>query len=731
MLDSRSLTRRIAVAGALALIVLSGACNVRVAEAATTVATATAQTATATATAQGATDPYLWLESVDSPRAMQWVNAENAKTLGVLQADPGFAPAYAQALALGEAKDRIPAPEFLANRIYNFWQDASHVRGIWRRTTLADYAIAAPAWETVLDLDALAKSEGKNWVWHGANCAPGEHRCLIQLSDGGEDATTIREFDLASASFVANGFVLPHGKQDVAWLDDETLLVAREWQPGELTASGYPYIVKRLARGTALDAAVEISRGSKSDVSVAPSVVIDGDGDRLATVERGTSFFEHETYVVAKDAVRRLAIPLKASPVGMVGKRVLIKTEEPWRGAGATVAAGSLASVDLDALVADPAHLKATIVYAPGARETLESVATTHDRVLVSTYENVRGRAYVMTPQPAGPWLKHRLALPDQSSIAPVDANLHGTQAFVSVTSFLVPSTLVLADTLTDAVSDVKALAPKFDASRDVVEQFEATSTDGTRVPYFVVHPASMRYDGATPTIMNAYGGFQVSETPTYSGALGKLWLERGGVFVLANVRGGGEFGPAWHEAGLKTNRQRIYDDFAAVARDLAKRKIADAAHLGIRGGSNGGLLMGVALTQHPELFGAVDIAVPLLDMLRFEQIAAGASWVGEYGSVAVPAERAFLAQISPYNNLRAGVRYPEPFIWTTTKDDRVGPQHARKFAAKLSQLGDPYLYYEVTEGGHGAGANIKEQSFTTALEYTYFARQLISPRSR
>jgi len=718
--SSRPLGRTFALAFAVAEMLAFGTREARAAVA------ATAPAATATAGA----DPFLWLESVDSPRALGWVKAENAKTLAVLQNDARFAPAYAQALALGEAKDRIPAPEFLADRIYNFWQDATHVRGIWRRTTLASYAQATPVWETVLDLDAVAKSEGKNWVWHGALCAPSERRCLLELSDGGEDATTVREFDLTRNDFVADGFVLPHGKQNVAWADDDTLLVSREWQPGDLTASGYPFIVKRIARGTPLAAAVELYRGTKTDVSVSPTVIIDGDGHRLALIDRGTSFFERETYVVTNDGPRRLAIPLKASAVGMIGKRVLIKSEEAWTTARATFAAGSLAAVDLDRLLADPAHLTATLVYAPSARETLEGVATTHDRAVISTFENVRGRAYVMSPQPDGSWRKRRLALPDQSSIRPVDANLHGQEAFISVTSFLEPSKLVLADTARNTLTDVKALAPKFDASGDTVEQFEAVSSDGTHVPYFVVRPKSMRFDGSTPTIMYAYGGFAVSQTPNYSATLGKLWLERGGAYVLANIRGGGEFGPAWHEAGLKTKRQLIYDDFAAVARDLVTRKITSPPHLGIRGGSNGGLLMGVELTQHPELWGAVDIAVPLLDMLRFEQIAAGASWVGEYGSVSIPEQRAFLEKISPYNNLRAGVAYPEPFVWTTTKDDRVGPQHARKFAAKLSALGDPYLYYEVIEGGHGAGANIKEQSFTTALEYTYFARKLMPARA-
>ena len=671
-------------------------------------------------------DPFLWLESVDSPRAQAWVKSQNARTLGVLQSDPRFAQAYADAVAVGEAKDRIPYPEIVAGRVYNFWQDATHVRGIWRRTSLADYRNAEPAWETVLDIDALAKADGKSWVFHGADCnSPSERRCLIDLSDGGEDASTVREFDVGTKQFVSGGFVLPHGKQNVAWVDDNTLMVAREWSPGELTASGYPFVIKRVRRGQSLDAASEIYRGIPHDVSVSPFVAIDGAGHRLTGFERGVSFFESETYVVTKDGPQRFRIPLKARIAGMLGGRVLIKTEEPWSVDGTTFPAGSLEAVDLASVFANPGAPKPTLVYAPGVRSTLEGVETTRDRVLISTLENVRGRAYTLEPARDGTWQKRSLELPDQSAVSVVAADIHGSAAFVSVTGFLTPSTLLAIDANTLAQTPAKALSAKFDASRDTVEQFEVASSDGTKIPYFVVRPKALALDGNAPTILYGYGGFAVSLTPSYSAVLGKLWLERGGVYVLANIRGGGEFGPAWHEAGLTTHRQLIYDDFAAVGRDLVARKITSAAHLGIEGGSNGGLLMGVEFTQHPELWHAVDIQVPLLDMLRFEQIAAGASWVGEYGTVTKPDERAFLASISPYAQLKAGVRYPEPFVWTTTKDDRVGPQHARKFAAKLAKLGDPYLFYEVTEGGHGAGADIKEKSFTQALEYTYFEQKL------
>ncbi len=681
----------------------------------------------ARAAADAGTDPFVWLEDVTGARAMAWVKAENAKTLAVLESDERYPAVAADALRISTAKDRIPPPSLIAGQVFNFWQDADHVRGIWRRTTSADYRSAAPAWTTVLDLDALAKTEHANWVWQGAQCRePAEDRCLIGLSDGGEDASTQREFDLARGEFVRDGFVLPHGKQDAAWENNDALLVAREWNAGELTSSGYPFIVKRLARGVPLAQAVEVFRGSKTDVDVSPLTLDDGQGHRAILIDRGLTAFEHEYHLLTSGGWQQLPVPAKSAPEALVAGRLLFKLDADWTVNGTAFAQGSLVAFDLAALSADPQHPVPTLVYAPGERESVESVAATRSHLIVVTYENVKARAFVYTPEAGAGWSKRKLDLPDNASISIVDTNLRDDHAYLSVTSYLMPTSLYALDAAGAAPAIVKASPARFDASGDVAEQFEATSKDGTRIPYFIVHPTAMKLDGTNPTILYGYGGFNVSLTPSYSALVGKLWLERHGVYVVANIRGGGEFGPAWHDAGLKTHRQRIYDDFAAVASDLIARKITSPRRLGIEGGSNGGLLMGVEFTQHPELFHAVDIQVPLLDMLRYEQIAAGASWVGEYGSVANPDERAFLASISPYNNLQPNRQYPLPFIWTTTKDDRVGPQHARKFAAKLGALHIPYLFYEVVEGGHGSGANLAERSHTTALEMIYFIRALI-----
>lgn len=675
------------------------------------------------------TDPYVWLEDVHGARAMEWVKAENAKTSAVLEKDPRWETIYNAALAMAQAQDRLPYVSYIGGELYNFWRDSVHVRGIWRKTSLESYRTASPKWTTVLDLDAVAKTENANWVFHGYTCQqPAEKRCLISLSDGGEDASTDREFDLVSRSFVKDGFSLPKGKQRIAWTSQDTILVSREWNPGEVTSSGYPYIVKKLARGKPLSDAVEIFRSAATDggYGVTPVTLVDAPGRRFTVIIRPTSTFEAEHYVVRPKDVAKLAIPAKLNLGDMIGGQVIIHLYEDWKDGAKTIPGGSVAAFDGNTALKTPDALAPVAIFTPGARESVAGVSATKDKLLIGIYQNVKGKVLVATRAPNNSWSRTTMTLPDNVSANVASTDTKTNDALVSVTGFLTPSSIWLADAARGTASQIKTLAPRFDASNSVVEQLEATSKDGTKVPYFVVHPKSMARDGSNPTILYAYGGFNASMTPRYDPNVGKLWVEQGGVYVLANIRGGGEFGPAWHDAGLKTHRQVIYDDFAAVAQDLIAKNITSSRRLGIQGGSNGGLLMGVQFTQHPELWNAVDIQVPLLDMLRFEKIQAGASWVGEYGSVSNPDERAFLASISPYNNLKPGVKYPTPLIWTTTKDDRVGPQHARKFAARMGEMGLPYYFFEVIEGGHGSGANIEQQVHTTALEYTYFARQLM-----
>lgn len=689
----------------------------------------TAVAVLAAQTASESADKYQWLEDVSGDRSMAWVKAENARSAKVLESDPHYATLEAAALKVLESKDRLPTPNIEGDNVYNIWQDAEHVRGILRRTTVADYLTAQPHWQTIIDYDALGKQDHEKWVQKGLNCLyPGNKLCLVGLSAGGEDADTLREFNLVTGKFVEGGFVLPRSKQQVDWVDQDTLLVARDWGPGTMTKSGYPFVVKLWKRGQPLDQAKEVYRGTENDVRAAGTTYNDGQGHQVTTFERGVNFFESEVSLMTPEGARRIALPGKANIDGLLHGRLIVTLNQDWKpdGGNTTFAQGSVLSMDLDAVKKDPAHLKPAVVFAPTAKEFAQRVSTTKNRLLLTTLENVQGRAYSYTPAAPGAWTRKQLDVPDNRTVSIVSTNWSDDRFFLSLDGFLTPSSLWLGDAGAGSLKEVKTLPSQFDASKDVVEQLEAVSKDGTKVPYFLVRRKDLPYDGSNPTLLTAYGGFQISETPRYSAVIGKLWLERGGVYVLANIRGGGEFGPAWHEAGLKTHRQRIYDDFAAVGQDLVTRRITSPRHLGILGGSNGGLLMGVEMTQHPEMWNAIVIEVPLLDMLRFEHIAAGASWVGEYGSTSVPEERAFLASISPYNQLKPNVNYPEPLIFTTTKDDRVGPVHARKFAAKMEEFRKPFYYDEIVEGGHAAGADLKESAKTNATIYTYLTRKLM-----
>ncbi|WP_314717714.1 prolyl oligopeptidase family serine peptidase [Sphingobium yanoikuyae] len=672
-----------------------------------------------------ANDPFVWLEDWTGPRAMQWVEAENKATVATLQGDPRYAGYFKDALAIASAKDRIAMPMLVHGRIYNFWRDADHPQGVWRYTSEADYASASPNWTTVLDLDALSGAEGRKWVWKGATILDPEERiALLALSDGGEDAVRLREFDLVDGRFVPGGFDIANAKQNAVWLDKDSLLLSRDWGADSLTKSGYPFIIKTLKRGQKLEDAQELFRGTASDQLMSmPILLSDGQGNRAAFLFRGVTFFGNETWLLTAQGTKRLALPAKSQLQGMVDGQVLIQTSEEWTSGGVTVPAGALASVALKALQ-DGGVLTPEILFAPTPRQSIDGVVATKNRVVLSLNDNVRGRVRVYARGATG-WTAQPVDLPDNATISTVAASDKNDKIYLSVAGFLAPTTLWAMDAADPKPVQVKAMPARFDAAGLVVEQFEARSSDGTKIPYFIVHKKGMTPDGSTPTIMTAYGGFEVPMTPSYAAITGKLWLERGNSFVLANIRGGGEFGPAWHEAGLKTKRQIIYDDFAAVAQDIFARKLSSPQKFGIYGGSNGGLLMGVEFNQHPELWNGVVIQVPLLDMIRYEQIAAGASWVDEYGSVSVPEEKAFLEKISPYANIRKGVAYPTPYIWTTTKDDRVGPQHARKFAARLKDYGLPYLFYEDTAGGHSGDADIEQGARLQAMQMVYFSQRL------
>jgi len=673
-------------------------------------------------------DPYAWMEEIEGARALDWAKAENARSLPQLQNDPRYAGLYADALKIATAKDRIPSVGFAGDgNLWDYWQDAEHVRGVWRTTSVESYRTGNPEWRTVLDIDALAKAEKANWVWKGGDCLPPEDRyCLVSLSNGGKDAVEVREFDTQTGKFVEGGFNLPEGKHRFDWIDKDTLLLVTEWAKGDVTTSGYPFIAKLLKRGQPLSAAHQVFTGQKADggYGVQSIVLRDAGGKVQAVViQRPLDTFNAEYYLLVGDRPLRLDLPKKASVQGYLDGRVIVSLEEDWAAKG--MKEGDLVDFDLAALKKKPGDLKPSLVLRPTESQSVEQVATTKGRLVVALFDNVKGQVLSYRRSGDG-WTSEKLDLPKDSTIGIASAADADDRLILNVSSYLTPSSQWLADASGGQPSQLRALPARFDASKFVTEQFWATSKDGTKVPYFVVRAKDIKLDGTNPTLLYAYGGFLVSQSPAYAATVGKLWLEKGGVYVVANIRGGGEFGPRWHNAGLKLNRMRVYDDFFAVSEDLIARKITSPKKLGIMGGSNGGLLMGVALTKRPELYNAVVIQVPLFDMIGYDHIGAGSSWIGEYGDPKVPEERAMLMSYSPYQNLKPGQQYPRVFLETSTKDDRVHPAHARKAAARLKEYGYDYLYYENIDGGHAAAANLNERAMRQALEYTYLTQRLM-----
>ncbi|MEE2637545.1 MAG: prolyl oligopeptidase family serine peptidase [Acidobacteriota bacterium] len=665
-------------------------------------------------------DPFLWLEEVEGDDALGWVEAQNSETLGVLGETDAFRALYDDALEILTAQDRIAYPSTVGEVVYNFWTDAEHRRGIYRRTTLEDYLAGDPEWETVLDIDALAESEGVPWAFAGMTCLAPEYRhCLVNLARGGSDATESREFDLPSASFVEDGFFLPEAKSSVAWIDPDSLLVGTDAGSGSMTTSGYARTVKLWTRGTSLREARVVFEAETTDMGVFAQSFETREGSVPAIMHR-PEFFDGFLYILRDGELRKIDVPSDADP-GIVGDHLVVYVRTPWTVAGRTFATGTVIATALDDFLTGDRDF--SVIVESGPRSTVRGTTPAGDSLLVSVLDNVEGQLwrYEVTD---GAWTGARIDAPRMGSVGVNDVDLHSNRFFFSYSSFLQPTTLYLHDD-DGSIRSVRQSPDRFDASGLQINQFETASKDGTRIPYFVVAKDALALNGSHPTLLYAYGGFEIPMLSGYSAVRGKAWIERGGVYVVANLRGGGEFGPAWHRSALKENRQRAYDDFIAVAEDLIRRGYTSPERLGIEGGSNGGLLTGVAMTQRPDLYGAVVISVPLLDMKRYNKLLAGASWMAEYGDPDLDEEWAFISQYSPYQNVHAGRDYPRPFINTTTRDDRVHPGHARKMAAKMQAQGHDVYYYENTEGGHGAGVTPEQRARMLALEYAYLWAQL------
>ena len=659
-----------------------------------------------------------FLEEGEGERAREWIQHQNARTLLALKIDPRFGEIKNSILKIQDSPDKLLYGSHEGKYVYNFLRDGGHPRGLLRRTTAKKYYANAPEWEAVLDIDALVAQEGTSWVYHGYRRLPKTHHVLIFLSPGGGDAFEVREFDFKAKAFVKDGFYLPVSKTEVAWVDKNTLIVGTDFGLGSLTDSGYNRILKLWKRGTSLEAAKTVFEGQKTDVFVSV-MVLRFKGQRRILFTRLLDFFRDESFIYdeASGDLKFLDLPGDAKgTVGLNGNFCMI-LKRNWRYQDVLYRAGDLLEVNLSAYLAGKSAIR--LVYHPPNKMPIVSVSKTKSALFVKILENVSGKIIQLTPTEKG-WEQNVLPLPENGDPWITDIDPDGNFLIVGYEDFLTPDTLYFYDLKTRALKPFKALPPQFDASRYQVQQLWATSVDGTRIPYFVIASKDMKLDGSNPVILNAYGGFEVNELPAYMPTLEKIWLSRGGVYVVANIRGGGEFGADWHRSGIQENRQRVYDDFISVAEDLIGRGITSERKLGITGGSNGGLLMGVAVTQRPDLFQAAYIDVPLLDMLRYHLLLAGASWMAEYGNPEDPRMREILLSYSPYHNIRATAAYPEVLI-VTANDDRVHPAHARKF-----EQGHPFYFLENNDGGHGGGATVDSSADERALMYIYFMQKLM-----
>jgi prolyl oligopeptidase len=675
-------------------------------------------------------DPWLWLEDVEGAKALDWVRARNAVSQPQIESKPQFREIHERILAIFNSHERIPYVQKRGKWLYNFWQDEEAPRGLWRRTTLEEYRKPRPAWETLVDLDKLSAEENEKWVWKGATCLyPEYRRCLVELSRGGADAFEVREFDTVARQWVKGGFRSLESKHEVEWRDADTVYIGRDFGPGSMTNSGYPRIVKEWKRGTPLSAAKTVFEGERSDVGVG-AVVVNEPGRKYELIHRAITFYESEDYLREGDRWIRLQTPADAQ-VGTANGWLFVKLRTDWKPAATTFKGGSLIAANLDAFLSGGRVFET--IFEPTERVALQGYEATRHKLLLDILDNVKSRVVEVRIPPSsaegrgeGGWVHTEVPVPPSSSVgvAALDRD-HSDDYWMTVTSFIEPTTLYLAQPGGERREKLKSLPAFFDAKGLAVSQHEATSKDGTKIPYFVVMRAGAKPDGSTPTILYGYGGFEIPMTPGYNGAIGAGWLERGGAYVLANLRGGGEFGPEWHQAARREGHQRSFDDFIAVAEDLVARRITSPAHLGIMGGSNGGLLVGATFVQRPELFKAVVCQVPLLDMKRYNHLLAGDSWVAEYGNPDDPADWAFISRYSPYQNVKKDVKYPRVLFTTTTRDDRVHPGHARKMVAKMEAQGHDVLYFENIEGGHGAGSTPAQQAYMWAITYTFLLNEL------
>ena len=671
-----------------------------------------------------ADDPYIWLEEIQGERALAKVDQWNADTEAVLTDQPEYPLAKAWAKQILDDTRQIALPDAIqGDMVTNLWRDADNPRGLWRIASLESYMAGAPEWRVLIDVDKLGEDEGQSWVWHGANClAPEYARCLIALSPGGTDADVVREFDVTTGRFVDGGFTLPEAKSNVAWFDEDTLFVGTDEGEGSLTDSGYPRLVKLWDRGTDFSTARQIAEGEQADISASGFSVLDGD-TRWRFVNRSPSFWTNQISLVKEDG-RTVPLPLPedAEFEAVLNGFVIAKLNSALETTGGTEQPGALVAWSLQSVL-DGSNPAPFAVFRPSDTQAIEEVAASETKLWVKVLDDVSGKLIELSPGQSG-WTARDMELPANSTVQIAETSGRGDTAFVTVESMLTPPTLYAVPSEGEAVA-IASEPAQFDASKFTVEQKFATSKDGTKVPYYLVRPKDAQ--GPLPTLIHAYGGFRAAQTPKYltaepyrSGPLGLFWVESGNAYVLANIRGGGEYGPRWHEDALREKRQNSFDDFHAVADDLVASRLTTPGHIAASGRSNGGVLVGAVANQRPDLYGAIISGSPLIDMRRYNKLLAGASWMAEYGNPDVPEDWAFMKEWSPYQNMSDGPDVPAAFYYLSTLDDRVHPGHARKAAAKHEAYGQTFYYHEYREGGHSVGSDHEEDAKRAALLLSY-----------
>lgn len=664
----------------------------------------------------------LFLEEIQGEKALSWVKQENKRTQDKLEAHPEFEQLRKSSEKILTRSDKLlVAAQLKPGEAFNFWQDQNHKKGILRTQSWENYLAGEDSWQTLIDFDELSAEEERSWVYKGLDCLKNSSRCLVKLSDGGSDSSFMREFDLETKQFVKDGFSASASKSDYSWIDIDTLLVGDAFDKDSQTDSGYPKIVKLWQRGKTLSDGQKVFEGEQSDVAV--WMRSDDDlppGHKL--LMRWLTFYAQELYYYDGESTKLLKIDPKHSLTDIFSDQIIVELKKD----DYNHKSGDLVSIPVEQAL--QGEIVAQLLFSPSSKQSISSVRQTKDQLLVQVLDNVKEKLFSFRLK-NGKWESDLIQLPQDGNIGVFGTSAFNNDFLVSYESFLVPETLYAVSSDLN-LKQIQNVPPVFDASKIQMQQKFAKSADGTEVPYFIMSSKDMNNNGRNPTLIYGYGGFEISLSPNYMGVFGKNWLERGGVYVIANIRGGGEYGPKWHQAALKHNRHKAYEDFEAVAEALISDKVTSPEHLAIRGGSNGGLLVGAVATRRPELFNGVICAVPLLDMLRFHKLLAGASWMAEYGNPENETDATYLAGYSPYHQVKKETKYPEIFFVTSTLDDRVHPSHARRMAHKLQSFGKPFYYYENIEGGHSASADLEQRAYQYALEISYLLEKIGDPKA-